>query len=1134
MGPGDIVILECCANTSRRIGILASSPLYADVEFSIVGEVFRTTGVGVAGLCLEVIYNGTAPGPFSLTDTIDGAVTGLVLVATDCSDFTCTSTNCNLALDPLPTPTPTNTPSLTPTNTPTVTPTRTPTQTPTKTLTPSPSLAQTAVTVRSCCTPALEDEVLILGNFIIGQTILIGGECFEIISTYLGPTSPTTYVVNADNCAQCVSSNPCTSPVPTESPTPTPTITLTQTLTPTLTETITPTVTQTETPTPTITQTETETPTPTPTFTQTETQTPTPTSTFVITPTPTQTETETPTPTPTITQTETETPTPTPTSSIAGTLTPTPTPTFTQTPTETETPTPTPTYTLTQTITQTPTSSIGGTLTPTQTETQTPTPTPTITQTETETPTPTPTPTYTPTPSPTEPYDVYLFSACCDGSVFRFENVSGTLNVGDTYVISSSLDFNGCATILPYSVTGPLYSASGVVFMGSGGDCTVCEGISPCPSPTPTTTPTLTQTPTLTPTETVTQTPTPTETTTTTPTTTPTTTETPTTTPTSSVTPTVSPTTNCTCVEYTLVNTSDIAVSLVQYTDCLYNDQQIELLPFESDTVCACQGSLIYPVEVTVTLDGDCPPVPSQTRTPNPTSTPTPTNVPCTEDDFCLYTQLSSLQTYNGNYVSGGTYNSRPYFVGDGPTTGYIFYNGSYWCLSDSLGGPCYLQGAFPCNSPCPDISANFFTVGPCPTPTPSPINCNSLDFNAYFDCDYVPYPTPSPSIDCDLLDLNVTSFPVSPTPTPSTPTCDTGIGFYISGYTEPTASPTPSPTIEPTRTVDVGGQVTYRFIDNTFVCVGTKVLLDCTSGLELYTSDPLVYSGTPLVSGTYFLGNIAGQYFCLQYLRDDDTFSANVSIDSVLNIYGNCVDCQVVLTPTPSITPTNTPTPSITPTATVTPSSTFEAAPVYYVFETCSLNSSGNPSAVISQTVPVNFAINVGQSFKDSEDQCWKYLGAFTSYYPQGNTNYVTYNTNYFNITPVIYGSCELCIGGQPTPVNCIRFTDEIFRVGKPDGCGTYDREESLVTVTLFDQAGTSVVAATTNITVVMDIAVQDCLGQSTEVLTISIPQGQSSGTGVYNSYNKEICPVTSLCSDVLKSIQGISSITPSTVTEC
>jgi hypothetical protein len=543
---------------------------------------------------------------------------------------------------------------------------------------------------------------------------------------------------------------------------------------------------------------------------------------------------------------------------------------------------------------------------------------------------------------------------------------------------------------------------------------------------------------------------------------------------------------------------------------------------------------LVYPVEITVTLDGDCPPVPSQTRTPNATPSPTPTNVPCLEDDFCLYTQLASLQDYNGNYEVAGTYLGRPYFSGDGVTTAYIFYNGSYWCLSDSLGGPCYLQGAFPCNSPCPDISANFFNPGPCPTPTPSPINCNSLDFNAYFDCDYVPYPTPSPSIDCDLLDLNVTSFPVSPTPTPSNPSCSTNMGFYISGYTDPSTSPTPSPTIAPTRTVDVGGQVTYRFIDNTFICVGTKVLLDCTSGLELYTSDPLVYSGTPLVAGTYFLGSVAGQYFCLQYVRDDENFSANISIDSVLNIYGNCVDCQVVLTPTPSITPTNTPTPSITPTATVTPSATIESATVYYIFETCSLNDFGNPATVLSQTVPVTFAISVGQTFKDTEGECWKYLGSFTSYYPSGITNFVTYSTNYFNFSPVVYANCELCVGGQPTPVNCVKYGVELFRVGRPDGCGTYDAEESRVTVTLYDSTGSVVVNATTNVTVVFDLLETNCLGNSTISLPVVIPQGQSSGSAVYTSTTKETCPFTSLCDNLTRSIQGITSITPSTVTEC
>jgi hypothetical protein len=303
---------------------------------------------------------------------------------------------------------------------------------------------------------------------------------------------------------------------------------------------------------------------------------------------------------------------------------------------------------------------------------------------------------------------------------------------------------------------------------------------------------------------------------------------------------------------------------------------------------------------------------------------------------------------------------------------------------------------------------------------------------------------------------------------------------------------------------------------------------------LELYTSDPLVYSGTPLVAGTYFLGSVAGQYFCLQYVRDDENFSANISIDSVLNIYGNCVDCQVVLTPTPSITPTNTPTLSITPTATVTPSSTIESATVYYVFETCSLNDFNNPSAVIAQTVPVNFTISVDQTFKDSEGQCWKYLGSFTSYYPSGVTNFVTYSSNYFNLTPVVYGSCELCVGGQPTPDNCVKYSEEIFRVGRPDGCGTYDAVETRITATLFDSTGSVVVVATTNVTVVFDLLESDCLGNSLISLPVVIPQGQSSGSFVYTSTTKEICPFTSLCDDVTRSIQGITNITPSTVTEC
>ena len=164
-------------------------------------------------------------------------------------------------------------------------------------------------------------------------------------------------------------------------------------------------------------------------------------------------------------------------------------------------PTPTQTPTVTPTLTPTVTPTLTPTITPTNTET--PTSTPTNTPTNTETPTNTPTNTPTPTITPTQPYNVYLFQDCCDPTnQFRYQNVPGTLNVGEVWNISS-VDFTGCATILTYSVTGPLYN--GGIFTGPYIDCTACGT---CPSPTPTRTPTPTPTPTNNPTPS--QTPTPT------------------------------------------------------------------------------------------------------------------------------------------------------------------------------------------------------------------------------------------------------------------------------------------------------------------------------------------------------------------------------------------------------------------------------------------------------------------------------------------------------------------------------------------------------------------------------------------------------------------------------------------------
>ena len=467
-------------------------------------------------------------------------------------------------------------------------------------------------------------------------------------------------------------------------------------------------------------------------------------------------------------------------------------------------PEPSPSPTQTQTPTPTPTSE---TPTPTPTITKTPTQTPTITLSS-ETSTPTPTPTVT----PTEPYDIYLFEDCCNPTnKFRFENVPGILNVGEVWSITGS--FSGCATVISYSVTGPLYS--GGVFTGPYVDCNTC-GI--CPSPSPTLTPTAT--PTLTPTNTL---------------------------------------------------------------------------------------------------------------TPTITSSPGTCN-----STYCLQTTLPSLSGYSGNYTKNTIYNGKYYYDGDGIDFGVIYYTGDRWCLSNSLSGTCLLEGAYPCYSDCPDISANLFNSGPCPSPTPTPVNCDLFDFNAYFDCDWEPIPTPTPTIPCDDVNFQLTSIMSTPTPTPSGNACNNvGVSFSICSYDviNPIVPIDPLPPVPPppvTPTINVQGRVSFTMMDNTFTCVVVKVLIDCLTGKEIYVSNELNYNGIPVVTGMTMLAVINDTYMCVTYDRDDSTISSNSIVNSVVNLYSVCCDCSPSPSPTPTstITPTQTMTPTITPTPGLSPSQTPSMTP--------------------------------------------------------------------------------------------------------------------------------------------------------------------------------------------------------------
>ena len=332
---------------------------------------------------------------------------------------------------------------------------------------------------------------------------------------------------------------------------------------------------------------------------------------------------------------------------------------------------------------------------------------------------------------------------------------------------------------------------------------------------------------------------------------------------------------------------------------------------------------------------------------------------------------------------------------------------------------------------------------------------------------------------------------------------------------------------------MDVAGAVTYRFVDDAFTCVTTKVLKDCQSDLEFYTNDSLVFSGTPLVAGTTFLGVLNGDIFCLTYVRNDENLSSNSTVSEVKAMYGNCVDCEVAFTPTPTLTPTMTPTPSITPTLTPTPSSTNVAW--IYVFQSCSQNSFGYSQTTVLQTSFVEFALTPTKSFKDSEGNCWIYVGQYQSYYPVGNTNIINYSGDYFaGLQTVVYQDCETCVGstGTNSQIACISWDDANYNNNLPDQCGGYTRTENKITVTLLNNG--IPVAAVQTVQVVFEMETFDCLGNSTTELTVTIQQGQTTGSKVDNSSTCEFCPYTSLPDTVSTSPLMIKSITPSTITEC
>ena len=737
----------------------------------------------------------------------------------------------------------------------------------------------------------------------------------------------------------------------------------------------------------------------------------------VVTPTPTQT--ETPTQTPTVTQTQTNTPTTSATIGLTPTATSsnTPTPTETPTNTPTETPTNTPTETPTNTPTETPTN------TPTETTTQTPTntPTETSTQTPTQTQTPTVTPTVTSTPTSTPGYLV-SFVDCVSWDEFRFKDLPFTLIIGSVYHITGSTEFEGCATVVS-SGGGPIYDGTGVIFTQTASGC----GDDICPR----------------------------------------------------VSSVAALLLDCVTdvVFYANVDQDTAFVGAVYQ----YNSRCYKFVEFSGPG-----GPDLGEPDF-----GDCETCLLATPTPTPFSTPTvtptvsSTPAPCSSSEFCFTTTLPSLVDYNGQYTSGSTYNGRVSYSGGSISIGYVYYftstTESYWCLSSSLGGTCLLRGSSPCYSQCPDISFGSFVAGLCPTPTPTPANCSTFDFNAYFDCDYVPVPTPSISVPCEDVNFDFSSIGVTPTPSPTGFAClGKSVNFVINEIpSNVTPTPTTTPTITLSRTVDASGKVTFGIFDETFSCVSVKVLIDCDTNVELYTNDDLIYNGIPINVGMVMSVIVNDSLLCVRYDRDDSNLSSNCNIDSILAIYGSeCANCSNVptatptvtstptLTPsvtttstqtqTPSVTPTNTktptatatpgltptatprpsysPTPSPTTTPTVTPSisqsptltPTMTPTPNYvYVYSSCSPISPNVLRTYLIQTQLSPIQTIVGNQFKDNQGNCWTFEGIFgQNYIAPPKTISQTFTGDYFAGQPSIkFTSCTECQTIVLPPPNLIYF---------------------------------------------------------------------------------------------------------------
>ena len=337
--------------------------------------------------------------------------------------------------------------------------------------------------------------------------------------------------------------------------------------------------------------------------------------------------------------------------------------------------------------------------------------------------------------------------------------------------------------------------------------------------------------------------------------------------------------------------------------------------------------------------------------------------MPCSSV-YCI--NNTGLVGADDTYITGGTHNGYTYWSGQ--TNGWvIFYSTgttSQWCLSNTFSGTCSLAGKTPCFSSCPDLSTAYVYSGVCPTPTPTPTNnCSVLDFNAVFDCEFIPTPTITPT----------STITPTPTITPTATNPCSIIGIDAIAYRTPQTLPLmsmsenyePLQMFEPLTILNCGvsGDVTFNLINDDIICTTILTFQNCFDNELFYCSNVSLLPGQSLELFQVYGTLVDNESKCITYIGNsnnnvdintNEIIIETISFGNVNN--GKCLECEDYVpptpTPTPTETPTNTPTPTKTPTNTPTPTKTPTNTPTPTKTPTNTPGSTQTPTPTVSPTI--------------------------------------------------------------------------------------------------------------------------------------------------------------------------------------